>query len=296
MPPGRWPTFLTRRGRTFVITGANSGIGLEATRALAGRGAHVVLAVRDTERGEAAAETVEGSTAVRRLDLADLASIRAFAAALDSPVDVLLNNAGVMGLPEGRTVDGFERQMGTNHLGHFALTNLLLPRLTDRVVTQSSLMHKNGRLDLDDLDLNSEHGRYRRWRVYSTSKLANLLFTAELQRRLDSAGSPLRSLAAHPGYAATNLQSHTGNPLVTLMLKAGNLLLAQDAGQGALPLLYAAVVDLPGGSYVGPTSLNETRGSPGLASRSSRATDEDLAGRLWEESERLTGVAFDLRG
>ncbi len=279
-------------GRTFVITGANSGIGLAATHALARHGAHVVLAVRDTERGAAAAASVQGSTEVRRLDLADLASIREFAGGVDRPFDVLLNNAGVMAVPEGRTVDGFERQMGTNHLGPFALTNLLLPQLTDRAVTQSSLMHKYGRINFDDLGW--ERRRYRRWQAYSASKLANLLFAVDLQRRLDAAGSPLRSLAAHPGYAATNLQTHTGNPLVTLALRAGNALLAQSAEQGVLPLLYAAVVDLPGGAYVGPTSLNEARGAPGLAGRSARATDEDLAALLWQESERLTGVTFGL--
>ncbi len=138
--------------------------------------------------------------------------------------------------------------------------------------------------------------RYRRWGAYSSSKLANLLFTVELQRRLDAADSPLRSLAAHPGYAATNLQSHTGSPLSAIVLRAGNLFLAQSADQGALPLLYASVVDLPGGSYVGPTSLNETRGAPGLAGRSARASDEALAAQLWDESERLTGVAFGLAG
>ena len=281
-------------GRTFVVTGANSGIGLATTRGLAGRGAHVVLAVRDTARGDQAADSIEGSTEVRRLDLADLASVRQFATDLDQPVDVLLNNAGVMGLPEERTVDGFERQIGTNHLGHFALTNLLLPRLTDRVVTMSSLMHKNGRIRANDL--NWERGRYRRWRAYSQSKLANLLFTVELQRRLDSAGSSLRSLAAHPGYAATNLQAHTGNPLSTLALRAGNLLLAQSAEHGALPLLYAAVTDLPGGSYVGPISRGESRGSPGPAGRSAQATDEERAAWLWQESEKLTGVVFGLSG
>ncbi|MEJ7629647.1 MAG: oxidoreductase [Nocardioidaceae bacterium] len=279
-------------GRSVVVTGANSGIGLAATTQLANAGAHVVLAVRDTARGERAAESVPGSTEVRRLDLADLASVRQFAADLDRPVDVLLNNAGVMATPFGRTVDGFERQIGTNHLGHFALTNLLLARLTDRVVTMSSLMHKNGRVRADDLSW--EHRRYRRWGAYSQSKLANLLFAAELQRRLDSAGSSVRSLAAHPGYAATNLQGHTGNPLVHAALWAGNALFAQSAEQGALPIVYAAVSDLPGGAYVGPTSRNESRGAPGLAGRSAAASDEDLARRLWEQSELLTGVRFGL--
>ena len=212
-------------GRTVVVTGANSGIGLVTARELARAGARVVLAVRDETRGRTAADTITGSTDVRRLDLADLASVRAFAAAWTGDLDVLINNAGVMAVPEQRTADGFEMQFGTNHLGHFALTNLLLPHVTDRVVTVSSGAHRGGRIDLDDL--NWERRRYRTWSAYGQSKLANLLFTLELQRRLTAVGSSVRAVAAHPGYSATNLQSHTGNPLASLMMTVANRVVAQ---------------------------------------------------------------------
>src|SRR4051794_16087992 len=185
-------------GRTVVITGANSGIGLVAARALGGAGARVVLAVRDPSRGEAAAATVPGAPEVRRLDLADLTSVRAFADAWEGEVDVLVNNAGVMALPERRTADGFELQLGTNHLGHFALTNLLLEHVTGRVVTIASGAHRMGRIELDDL--NWERRGYDRWRAYGQAKLANLLFTLELQRRLTEARSPVLAVAAHPGW------------------------------------------------------------------------------------------------
>ena len=205
----KWTTddMPSQDGRTFVITGANSGIGLVAARELGRAGARVVLAVRDPARGEQAAATIDGETEVRRLDLADLASIRAFAEEWDGPIDALVDNAGVMATPQRRTKDGFELQIGTNHLGHFALTNLLLPHVTDRVVTVSSGAHRGGSIRLDDL--NWERGRYSRWRAYGQSKLANLLFTLELQRRLAEAGSDVRAVAAHPGYARTNLQHHT---------------------------------------------------------------------------------------
>jgi NAD(P)-dependent dehydrogenase (short-subunit alcohol dehydrogenase family) len=278
--------------RTFVITGANSGIGLGAARALAEAGARVVLAVRDEAKGRAAAGEIGGTTEVRRLDLADLASVRAFADAWDGPLDVLINNAGVMAVPERRTPDGFELQIGTNHLGHFALTNLLLPRITDRVVTVSSDMHRSGKIDLEDL--NWERRTYRRWGAYGQSKLANLLFTAELQRRLDEAGSPLRATAAHPGYAATNLQHRTENWLQNTVMAIGNRLFAQSDRMGALPTLYAATQDIPGNSYVGPDGLREQRGHPKLVGRSAAAADADMARGLWELSERLTGVSFPL--
>ncbi len=279
-------------GRTVVITGANSGLGLETARAFVRAGAHVVLAVRDESRGAAAADTLtgEGSSEVRRLDLADLASVRAFAELWDRPLDVLVNNAGVMAVPEGRTADGFEMQIGTNHLGHFALTNLLLPQLTDRVVTVSSVAHRMGRIDFDDL--NWERRRYSRWPAYGQAKLANLLFTLALQRRLDAAGSALRALAAHPGYASTNLQSHSGNALQNAVMAVGNRFFAQSDTMGALPTLSAATSDLPGASYVGPNGLRESRGHPTLVGRSGRASDTEAADRLWELSERLTGTPF----
>ncbi|MEU3251169.1 oxidoreductase [Streptomyces sp. NPDC006997] len=279
-------------GRTAVVTGANSGIGLTAAQALARAGAHVVLAVRDLERGRGAAATVGGSTEVRRLDLADLSSVREFADSWgDRALDLLVNNAGVMMLPRRRTADGFETQFGTNHLGHFALTNLLLPHVTDRVVTVSSGAHRwpDGRIRFEDLNWATD---YDPRRAYAQSKLANLLFTLELQRRLTESGSPVRALAAHPGYAATNLQSHTANPVLRVFLKFGNRFLAQDDRAGALPTLYAATQDLPGASFVGPDGLGELRGAPTLVGRSAAASDADAARRLWTLSEELTGVSW----
>ncbi|MET0146580.1 MAG: oxidoreductase [Ilumatobacteraceae bacterium] len=281
-------------GRTVVVTGANSGIGLVTARRLAGAGAHVVMAVRDEERGRAAAATVTGSCEVRRLDLADLASVRTFAAdwstSTAGDLDVLLNNAGVMAIPHQRTADGFEMQFGTNHLGHFALTNLLLPSITDRVVTISSTVHRSGHIDLDDL--NWERRRYHAWGAYAQSKLANLLFTLELERRLTAAGSAVRALAAHPGYAATNLQSHTGNPLTSVVMAIANKVMAQSDEHGAWPTLYAATQDLAGDSYVGPDGFQEQRGHPKLVSRSGAASDADVAAKLWTVSEALTGTTF----
>ena len=279
-------------GRTVVVTGANSGLGLIAARAFGRAGAHVVLAVRNTTKGGDAAATVPGSAEVRALDLSDLASVRAFADEWEGDLDILVNNAGVMAVPQQRTTDGFELQIGTNHLGHFALTNLLLPAITDRVVTVSSFAHRTGRIRLDDL--NWERGRYGRWTAYGQSKLANLLFTRELQRRCSDAGSPVRALAAHPGYSSTNLQSHTGSGLQNAFMAVTNRVVAQSAAMGALPTLYAATMDLPGDTYVGPGGLQEMRGHPAIAGRSSAALDADTAARLWELSEELTGVAFPL--
>jgi NAD(P)-dependent dehydrogenase (short-subunit alcohol dehydrogenase family) len=277
--------------RTFVITGANSGIGLAAARELAASGARVVLAVRDVTKGEAAAAELRGDPEVRSLDLADLASVRAFAAGLDRDIDALVNNAGVMATPHRLTADGFELQLGTNHLGHFALTGLLLPRIRDRIVTISSGAHRAGRINFDDLQ--SERS-YQRWLAYCQSKLANLLFMYELQRRLDAAGSPLRSVAAHPGYAATNLQSHTES-IQDRIMALGNRLLAQSDEQGAWPTLYAATTpELRGGSYVGPDGFLEQRGNPKLVGSSSAARNEQTAHRLWEVSEDLTGVHYEL--
>ncbi len=278
--------------RTFVVTGANSGIGLIAARALGGAGAHVVLAVRNTAKGEEAAASIQGSTEVRPLDLADLDSVRAFADAWEGEIDVLINNAGVMAVPEQRTKDGFEMQIGTNHLGHFALTNLLLPAITDRVVTVASGAHRAGSIRLDDL--NWEQGSYHRWRAYGQSKLANLLFTAELQRRLDAAGSSVRAVAAHPGWAATNLQNRTENRLQNAVMAIGNKVIAQSDEKGALPTLFAATQDLPGNSYVGPDGFQEQRGHPTLVGRSGAARDTETAEKLWTLSEELTGVAFPL--
>ncbi|MCU1677984.1 MAG: putative protochlorophyllide reductase [Frankiales bacterium] len=249
----------------------------------------MILAVRNAAKGEAAAAQIGSGAQVRELDLASLASVRAFADSVTGPVDVLINNAGVMAVPESRTADGFEMQFGTNHLGHFALTGLLLDRITDRVVTVSSGAHRIGKIRLDDLNWNA--GTYKRWPAYGQSKLANLLFTFELQRRLAASGSSVTAMAAHPGYASTNLQSHTASFQDKLMA-IGNKLMAQSAEMGALPTLFAATQDIPGGSYVGPDGIGEQRGHPHLVGASSAARDEALAATLFQRSEALTGVTF----
>ena len=279
-------------GATVIITGANSGIGRAAATALAAAGAHVVLAVRNLDKGREAAAQMSGSTEVRQLDLASLDSVRAFAAGWESPIDILINNAGVMIPPLSQTTDGFEMQFGTNHLGHFALTNLLLPHVTGRVVTLASGAHRMGKIDFNDL--NWERKPYRAWRAYGQSKLANLLFTAELQRRLDATASSVKATAAHPGYAATNLQFHSGSRIMDLLSQLGNRVIAQDDKAGALPTLYAAVADIPGNSYAGPDGFMEGRGAPKLVGRSHAAQDMDVARRLWDVSEQLTGVSFPL--
>ncbi len=277
-------------GRTIIITGANSGIGLQAAKALAASGARVTLAVRNVEKGSTAAAEVGHGAQVRELDLASLDSVRAFADAWEGPVDVLVNNAGVMALPESRTADGFEMQFGTNHLGHFALTGLLLDHITGRVVTVSSGAHRIGKIHLDDLNWEQ---RYQRWPAYGQSKLANLQFTFELQRRLAAAGSDVIATAAHPGYASTNLQFHTAS-LQDKLMAIGNKVLAQSAAMGALPTLFAATADVPGGSFAGPDGLGEQRGHPHLVGCTSAARDEDVARKLWARSEELTGVTYDL--
>src|SRR5689334_5764399 len=276
-------------GRTIVVTGANSGLGAVTATELARAGAHVVVACRDTAKGERAAARMPGSAEVRRLDLADLASVGEFAAGTGQ-IAVLVNNAGVMATPLRRTRDGFEMQIGTNHLGHFALTGLLLDRVRDRVVTVSSQAHRPGRISLDDL--NWERRRYQRWTAYTQSKLATLLFAYELGRRLTAAGSPLKSLAAHPAYAATNLQSHTES-IQDWIMALGNRIMAQSPEMGALPPLYAATApDLPTGSYYGPDGLFENRGHPKLVDSTPTSKDPKLAGELWTLSESLTGVAY----
>jgi NAD(P)-dependent dehydrogenase (short-subunit alcohol dehydrogenase family) len=279
-------------GRKVIVTGANSGIGRAAACALAGAGAHVVLAVRDADKGEAAAAAMPGETEVRQLDLASLASIHEFAEGYSGEIDILINNAGVMIPPLTRTADGFELQFGTNHLGHFALTNLLLEQITGRVVSVASGAHKAGRIDFDDL--NWEHKDYKAVSAYGQSKLANLLFTSELQRRLTEAGSPVIATAAHPGYAATNLQFHSGKRGGDMLMGVANRIFAQSEEDGALPTIYAAVEDVPGDSYAGPSGLMEMRGAPKLVGRSAAAKDTDVARRLWEVSEALTGVPFPL--
>ncbi|CAN5146908.1 oxidoreductase [soil metagenome] len=276
-------------GRTVIVTGANSGLGEVTARELARVGATVILAVRTTSKGEAAAAGMPGNVEVRALDLSSLASVRAFADTVDQ-VDVLINNAGIMAVPYAETADGFESQIGTNHLGHFALTNLLLPKITDRVVTVSSMMHLMGRVNVKDLNY---HARpYFAWPAYGQSKLANLLFTKELQRRLDRAGSTLIAVAAHPGYSATNLQGKTGSRLGTAFWSAANKLMATDANFGARQTLYAASQNLPRDSFVGPKF--GSRGPTQPVGRSPLARREKTAMALWELSEQLTDTRFPL--
>jgi len=278
------------QGCTAIVTGANSGIGRAAADALSRAGATVTLAVRDPAKGEAAARTMSGDITVRRLDLADLASVRSFADATTGTVDLLVDNAGVMATPLQRTVDGFELQIGTNHLGHFALTNLLLPLLADRVVVVSSELHRSGKVDLDDL--NWERRSYKRWGAYAQSKLANLLFVLELDRRLTDEGSAVRAVAAHPGYAATNLQSHTGHPLADRISAFAAQLFAQSDTMGALSTLFAATQDVPAGSYIGPDGFRHLRGHPTVHLPAAQALDATTARRLWDLSEELTGVSW----
>ncbi|BBY14425.1 short-chain dehydrogenase [Mycolicibacterium litorale] len=276
-------------GRWVIVTGANSGLGLVTARELARVGADVVLAVRNTAKGDEAAAGMTGNVTVRKLDLQDLASVREFAAATDK-VDVLVNNAGIMAVPYARTVDGFESQIGTNHLGHFALTNLLLPKITDRVVTVSSFMHVFGRVSLDDLNWKARP--YSAWLAYGQSKLANLLFTSELQKRMTRAGSPLRAVAAHPGYSHTNLQGQSGRRLGDAVMAVGGQYFATDADFGARQTLYAVAQDLPGDTFVGPKFA--MRGPTGPVWRTRRARDSETATALWELSEQLTDTKFPL--
>jgi NAD(P)-dependent dehydrogenase (short-subunit alcohol dehydrogenase family) len=279
-------------GRTVIVTGASSGLGVVTTAELARAGAHVVLAVRNVAKGDEVARRAEGPTEVRELDLTDLASIRAFAAGWTGEVDVLINNAGIMMVPQGRTADGFELQMGTNHLGHFALTNLLLPHITDRVVTVSSQLDRNGPVDVNDL--NWDRRRYNRDRAYADSKQANLLFTLELQRRLDAAGSAVRAVSAHLGITKTNLASHLSG-FRGMVAQIGISVVAQDAEHGALPTLYAATQDIPGNTYVGPDGIGQIRGASVVTAPSKASQDPDLAARLWARSAQLTGVDFPAR-
>jgi len=297
-------------GQTVIVTGANSGIGKEATRLFAENGADVVMACRSVPRGRAAADElraagVRGALSVRELDLANLDSVRSFAEGVladHDRIDVLSNNAGVMAIPRSETSDGFETQFGVNHLGHFALTGHLLDRLIEtdgdtRVVTQSSGMHERGTIDFEDLHGERDYGK---WDAYAQSKLANVLFAYELQRRLDRAGVvSVRSLACHPGYADTNLQrrgpERAGSTVRLWMMKAANAVFAQPARLGSLPMVYAATADtVEGGEYVGPGGFLNMRGYPERQRSSDRSYDEDVSRRLWGVSESLTGVVYDL--
>jgi NAD(P)-dependent dehydrogenase (short-subunit alcohol dehydrogenase family) len=275
-------------GRTVIVTGANSGLGEVTARELARVGAKVIVAVRNLDKGNAAAAGMPGDVEVRKLDLQDLSSVRTFADSVDE-VDVLINNAGIMAVPYAQTVDGLESQIGTNHLGHFALTNLLLPKVSERVVTVSSMMHLLGKISLKDLNWKSRP--YSAWLAYGQSKLANLLFTKELQRRLDAADSTVLAVAAHPGYSATNLQGHAAGKFSSTLMSLGNKL-ATDADFGARQTLFAASQVLPGDSFVGPKYA--MAGPTGLSARSPLASNAETAGALWELSEQLTDTKFAL--
>lgn len=292
-------------GRRAVVTGANSGLGYETSLALAQKGAAVTMAVRDTDKGEQAAADIRARTPganveVRRLDLADLASIDEFAwlwrESHPDGLDLLINNAGVMAIPKRTTANGFEMQFGTNHLGHFALTGRLLDALRAgaRIVTVSSQAHRMGRMNFDDL---MGERKYRTWGAYGQSKLANLLFMRELAQRLREAGLPIVSVAAHPGYASTHLQAAgpemRGQAWQTKVMGVANKVLAQSAAMGALPTLYAATYPgVTNGDYIGPDGFGEQRGHPKLVGMAPPARDAAAAGRLWTVSEELTGVYY----
>jgi NAD(P)-dependent dehydrogenase (short-subunit alcohol dehydrogenase family) len=305
---GRWTVdhIPDLSGKMAVITGANSGLGFETTRGLASKGAHIVLACRDVDKGNSAmarihAEFPKASLEVMELDLANLAAVHSFADAFSQrypSLHILGNNAGVMALPYGQTVDGFEMHFGINHLGHFALTGLLMEQIRNtaaaRVVTVSSGTHRFGKINLSSLQGN---GSYRKWVAYARSKLANVMFAYELQRRLEGYGVDAVSVAADPGYAATNLQyagpRMEGSVVWSRIMKVANRLLAQSAEMGALPILYAATSPaVQGGDYVGPDGLFGLRGYPQKV-RSGRASyDRESAAKLWEVSEELTGVRY----
>ncbi|HYJ70197.1 MAG TPA: oxidoreductase [Nocardioidaceae bacterium] len=297
-------------GQRALVTGVTGGLGYHVVRELARAGAEVMATARDRSRGKASLDAIRSEVPTARvelleLDLADLESVRSAASTVvgdGRPLDICVNNAGVMAAPERRTVDGFELQIGTNHLGHFALVGQLWPALVAaraaRVVAVSSLMHWLVRgIELRRLEPESRIGRYRKWTAYSESKLANLVYALELDRRAGAAGAPVVSVAAHPGYSATGLQ-HAGlamgnHSVQRFVLRLGNVVLAQSAEAGAWPLLRAATEpDLPGGSYMGPGSLGESRGAPTPARISRRAADTELGRCLWDASESATGVTY----
>jgi len=281
-----------QHGRVAIVTGATGGLGAVVARSLAEAGARVVLAVRDPRRGEELRRALPGDVSVRRLDLSDLELVREFAAGAPDRIDLLINNAGIMGVPRRLSAQGHELQFAVNHLGHFALTVGLLDRLgaspDARVVTVTSTLARGGRIDFDDLTMAR---RYRTTAAYNRSKLANALFGVELQRRLDAADSPVRSVLAHPGYAATNIQSNGPTGLYRFLLtRLGNPLFAASASQGAQSLLYAAVdPSVRGGELIGPGGIGQMRGEPARLSVVPRALDPDLARRLWTVSEELVG-------
>ncbi|MCP2299870.1 NAD(P)-dependent dehydrogenase, short-chain alcohol dehydrogenase family [Nocardia amikacinitolerans] len=297
-------------GRTIIVTGANSGLGFETAKELARHGAHVILTARDNAKGASAidrlhAQVPKADVELKLLDLADLDSVRDFAADINQvgqPLDAIINNAGVMWPPRTLTKQGFELQFATNHLGHFALTGLLLDRLSQsarsggdtRIVAVSSVEHRGGAILFDDLT--GERG-YDPRTYYSQSKLANVLFGLELDRRLRAVGSPIRSVIAHPGYSATNLQTSGPTGLLRFFFGSiGNKLMAQPAAHGAWNEEYAATApEVLGGQFIGPDGFNEYRGHPHVVQPDKPALDSDVARRLWELSEQLTGVTYNFR-
>jgi NAD(P)-dependent dehydrogenase (short-subunit alcohol dehydrogenase family) len=310
MSKSQWTTenIPSLAGKIIIVTGANSGLGYETSKALAAKGAQVVMACRSTDKGQTAAEDIrreilDAQLDVMKLDLADQAQIREFVAAFNNKyqtLHVLINNAGVMALPYRKTADGFEMQFGTNHLGHFALTGLLLDTLLrtagTRIVTVSSGAHTMGHINFDDLQREKSYGK---WEAYGQSKLANLLFAYELQRKLAAAGKDTISVAAHPGYAATNLQTAgpqmVGSWFQEKLMGLLNKIFAQSQARGALPILYAATApDVHGGEYFGPNGFNEMRGYPTKVESNEASHNEVVAQRLWTVSEELTGVKYNL--
>lgn len=300
-------------GKKAIVTGANSGLGFETVKALASHGAHVVLTGRSVEKCEKAVSQIisefpSAKISVGFLDLADLTSIKVFAdSQLDEPLDYLINNAGIMATPFAKTTDGFEAQMGTNHLGHFALTALLWPAILKskdaRIVNVSSSAHKLGKLKIaDENEINVSSDKYSAWPVYGNSKLANLLFTYQLNKRIKTAKLSTTVTSAHPGFSNTNLQSgmmrgRTGflANLGTSFINIGNSIMAQSAQMGALPQIYAAVnTDLTNGEYIGPDGFMEARGYPKIVASSANAQNPKVAENLWLTSEKLTGISFNI--
>jgi NAD(P)-dependent dehydrogenase (short-subunit alcohol dehydrogenase family) len=291
-------------GRTVIVTGANSGLGFVTSRELARHGAHVIMTARDPAKGRAALDEIlatrpRGSAELRLLDLADLDAVKRFAERLladGTPVDVLVNNAGIMMPPRSLTRQGFELQFGVNHLAHFALTLMLLERIKTsrdgRIVTVSSDLHKRGFIHFDDLDGARNYGRVA---FYAQSKFANVLFALELDRRLRAVDVPIRSVLAHPGYAATNLQLSGPTGVLNLFMRIGNRFIAQSAEMGALNELYAATAPgVEGGQFIGPDGNNEMKGYPTIVQPIASARDENVARRLWQLSEERTGVRLNL--
>ena len=305
------PSLIDMKSKRVIITGANSGLGKESAFALAKLGAEIVLAVRDTNKGQSVKNQILNQTPsavieVAALDLMDLDSVRKFAASQSTkPIDVLLNNAGIMAVPFEKTKDGFESQMGTNHLGHFLLTELLFDAISEgsnpRIVNVSSSAHRLGKLKTGDInELNVSKENYSPWTVYGNSKLVNLLFTNELVRRLKLVNSNITVAVAHPGYANTNLQlvaatkrSGIRKSVELAVTKFMNIIFGQSAANGALPQIAACTwVDIQSGDYLGPRGLFESRGKPKKVKMNKAAQDIELAKRVWRTSEELLGVTF----